>query len=379
MKVKKDLILLLAVIIMASAAACGGGSSNAPTTSSAPSGNKAPAGDGKVYEFMVQNHDPASSICGQYLEAWGSKITEASNGQIKFTFYHGGSLGSAAESVEMVENGQADLCWSSQGIYTGRFPVSEGIMLPMNGVNSARMGSKILMDMLREMPEMQKEYEAFKVVQLSACTYSPISLTKPPLKTAADLKGLRIRVASKTVGMFMENLGVSPMTVATPETYESLEKNVIDGCINDWHNLAAFNLTEVIKSILDYPINTSPLMIIMNKDSYNRLPDDLKATFDKFCGDYASEMAGIYWDSTRAWVTEGAKEKGLEVYEPSQDILNAFAAVKDKTHANYIEYLNGYGIDGQKAYNKIMEIIARYADEYKDVWSKPVSISDFKG
>ncbi len=389
MKMKKVLAVLLATMLMISLAACGGDTGTAAATTAAaataaaPAADAttaaaAPANDGKVYEMIFQNHDPATSICGQYVEAWGKKVTEASNGRITFTFFHGGSLGSAGESVEMVENGQADMCWSSQGIYTGRFPISEGIMLPLNGVNNARMGSAVIMDMLKESPEMQKEYEAFKVIQVSACTYAPFSTTNKKVETAADFNGLRIRVASKTVGMFMTSLGVSPMTVATPETYESLEKNVIDGCTNDWHNIAAFKLTDVLKYMMDYPINTSPLMIIMNKDSYNELPDDLKAIIDQYSGDYASEMAGIYWDSTRAWVVDGAKEKGIEIYKPSADVLAKFDSVKADVHKSYIEYLNGYKLDGQAIYDKYMEIIARYADQYKDPFANPVKIEDFK-
>lgn len=369
MKAKRFIALLIAVLMVISLAACGGG---AP--SSGDNGD-----DGKVYNFIVQNHDPATSICGQYVEDWGKKVTEASNGRIQFTFYHGGSLVSAGESVEAVKNGTADLCWSAASIYSGQFPVSEGIMLPLNGVTNARFGSKVMMDMLEEIPEMQKEYEDFKVIQLSTCTYAPISLTSKKLETIEDFQGLRIRAAGSTVTLWAKAVGMSPMTVPTPETYETLQKNVIEGCMNDWHNIAAFKLSEVLKYICDYPVNCSPLFVLMNKDSYNSLPDDLKAVIDQHSGDYASEMAGIYWDSTRAWVYDTADENGIEIYEPSEQLVADFESVKDEVHKEYIEYLNSKNLDGQTIYDKMMEIIARYADDYQDPWAEPVEISDFKG
>ena len=372
MKVKKVLALLIVLLMVVSLAACGGGGGGTST----PNGG---GDDGKVYNLIVQNHDPATSICGQYVEAWGKKVSEASNGRIQFTYYHGGSLVSAAESVEAVKNGTADMCWSAASIYSGQFPISEGVMLPLNGVNCARYGSKVMMDMLKEMPEMQNEYKDFKVIQLSACTYAPISLTSKKLEKIEDFKGLRIRAAGSTVTLWAQALGMSPMTVPTPETYESLQKNVIEACINDWHNISAIKLTEVIKYICDYPVNCSPLFMLMNKDSYNNLPDDLKAIIDQYSGDYASEMAGIYWDSTRAWVYDTADENGVEIYEPSEELVAAFGSVKDQVHKEYIEYLNSKNLNGQAIYDKMMEIIARYADEYKDPWAKPVKIEDFKG
>jgi len=63
----------------------------------------------KKIELIVQNHDPASSICGQYVEAWGSKVEAEAKGDIKFVYYHGGSLVGARGSVDAVTNGTADL------------------------------------------------------------------------------------------------------------------------------------------------------------------------------------------------------------------------------------------------------------------------------
>jgi TRAP-type C4-dicarboxylate transport system substrate-binding protein len=335
------------------------------------------AGDAAVeYTLSVQNHDPATSICGQYVEAWGNKVKEASGGRIDFVYYHGGSLVSAADAVDAVENGVADITWSAASIYAGKFPISEGVMLPLNGVTNARTGSKVMMDLLAELPEMRKEYSAYKVIQLSTCTYAPISLVNKKVETIQDIQGLRLRAAGATVITWARAVGISPMTVPTPETYENLQKNVIDGCMNDWHNISATKLTEVTKYILDYPVNCSPLFLLMNKDTYANLPADLQAVIDKFSGAYASDMAGVYWDSTRAWVYDNAGASGVEIYAPSPQLVTDFEAVRETVHADYINYLNGKGLDGKKVYDKMMEIVARYKGKYD--FSAPVNISDFK-
>jgi TRAP-type C4-dicarboxylate transport system substrate-binding protein len=361
--------LLLALAMILALAACGGNDTAGETDED--------GADDTVYTLIFQNHDPASSICGQYVEAWGNAVSEASGGRIEFVYYHGGSLVGAGESVTAVKEGTADLCWSAATIYSGQFPISEGISLPLNGINCARYGSQVAMDMLAEMPEMQAEYEDFKVIQLSACTYAPISLVSKKAETIEDFQGLRIRAAGSTPTLWATALGMSPMTVATPETYESLQKGVIEACMNDWHNISAIKLTEIIKYICDYPVNCSPLFVLMNKDSYNKLPDDLKAIIDEYSGDYASEMAGVYWDSTRAWVVDSADELGIEIYEPSDELVADFESVKDEVHAGYIKYLDDAGLDGQAVYDKMMEIIGRYADEYKDPFAQPVNIEDF--
>ena len=92
-------------------------------------------------------------------------------------------------------------------------------------------------------------------------------------------------------------------------------------------------------------------------------------------------MAGIYWDSTRAWIYDHAGEYGVEIYEPTE-ALNAYFTrdtVKEEVHAQYIEYLNGFGLDGKTIYAKCMEIVSRYAAKYAEPWVESVNIQDFKG
>ena len=157
-----------------------------------------------------------------------------------------------------------------------------------------------------------------------------------------------------------------------------LKKNVIEGTLNDWHALTAFKLTDVVKKIMDYPTPGSPLFILMNKDKYESLPDDMKAAIDKFSGDYASKMAGVYWDSTRGWISDNQEKLGVEVYAATEEIVTKFESVKDPVHASYIEYLNKKGMDGKVVYDKAMEIVARYKDQYANPWAEPVSIDGYK-
>jgi TRAP-type C4-dicarboxylate transport system substrate-binding protein len=121
--------------------------------------------------------------------------------------------------------------------------------------------------------------------------------------------------------------------------------------------------------------------MLMNKKKYESLPSDLQSVIDTYSGGYASRMTGIYWDSTRAWIYDHAQEYGVEIYQPSDELYARFTneEVKEKVHKHYIEYLNGFGLDGSAIYEKCMAIVSRYAAKYADPWSQSVDIEDFKG
>ncbi len=381
---KKTIFFILIVTIilgLMSLAGCSSESkvSGSADASAAVSDSQQPSSDGKVYELIVQNHDPAASICGQYVEAWGKRVEEASGGRIQFVYYHDGSLVGADDSVKAVLNGTADICWSAASIYSGQFPISEFIQLPLSGISCARMGCDVMQDMFEEVPAYQAEYKDFKVIMLGSCTYAPVSTTMK-LSTITDIHGLRIRAPGSTCALWSSGIGMSPMTVATPETYKLIEKGVINGCLNDWHNISALRLYDNLNYIMDFPTPGSPIFMLMNKAKYESLPTDLRAIIDRYSGSYASEMAGIYWDSTRAWIYDNAKLFGVEIYEPSDELYAHFTSdeVRENVHKQYIEYLNGFGLDGQSIYETCIEIVSRHAASYADPWAMSVDIEDFK-
>jgi TRAP-type C4-dicarboxylate transport system substrate-binding protein len=88
---------------------------------------------------------------------------------------------------------------------------------------------------------------------LGSCTYAPISTTEKKLETVGDIRGLRVRAPGSTCALWCSAIGMSPMTVATLETHLLLEKGVIAGCLNDWHNISASRLYEDFNYIMDYP------------------------------------------------------------------------------------------------------------------------------
>lgn len=361
-KTKLIALLMASAMVMCLLAGCGGGGGS----------------DSKVYEFVVTNHDAVTSVGESYVETVLGQIAEESNGRIKFTFNAGGSLFSGPEAVDAVRTGAADLCWNATSITVGVFPVSEFLNVPLNGITCAQMGSKVLRDMYNEIPECKAEYDDFYVFELQGNCAAPLSTVNKKIETPDDLKGLSIRSAGTVQSNYVTMIGAAPSSMPTGDVYEALEKNVVSGMTNDWHNIDCFNLYEVVKYVMDYTINTTSCFILMNKDKYNELPDDLKALFDKY-NDYASDMAGWYWDSCRFSTAEKMEELGVEIYQPSAEVRDFLQSENFKNEMVdwYVEYLNGYGLDGQAIYEKCAEIVSRYAAEYADPYSTPISVADW--
>lgn len=378
---KRLLCVLLAAAMLLAMTACGSGSGSAAPAenagSAAGSAAAAPAAaDGETYNLLVTNHDASTSVGEKYVEDLFNQISEASGGRLTFTFNSGGSLFGGGEAVEAVRSGAADICWNATSITVGVFPVSEFCNVPLNGITCARMGSKVMQDMIAEIPECADEYKDFHVVEVQCCSTAPLSTVGFKIETPDDFSGKSIRAAGTVQSNYIQKLGSAPSSMGTSEVYEAMQKGVVGGMTNDWHNIDCFNLYEVCDYVMDYPINTTSCFLLMNKDVYNSLPADLQQLIDSY-SKYASDMAGYYWDTCRFSTADKMVQNGVEIYEPSEEVRAYMSSdsLRDEMKAWYIDYLNEKGLDGAAIWDKCMEIVGRYADEYKDPFAEKIELS----
>ncbi|MFG1489931.1 TRAP transporter substrate-binding protein DctP, partial [Oceanospirillum sp. HFRX-1_2] len=175
-------------------------------------------------------------------------------------------------------------------------------------------------------------------------------LTKEPINSVEDFKGLKIR-APGAYGKFLRNLGASPVSLAWSEIYTSLATGVIDGSIgSNMIDHRDGNHVEVAKYMYRLPLaGAQVLPIVVNRNAWKKLPDDLKAAVRKANEIHAADQLRL----SRKWESEAVAEmeaKGLKWSpEPSEADKKAWAdagaslwdeyAAKDKYSKQLIDIL----------------------------------------
>ena len=131
---KKLFALLTALAIAFSLAACGStpsGSGASTSGSAAPtaSGSAAASGSGEAAEpvgdpvtLTLASSYKDTDAEGQYLNYFMDYVTEHSGGTITFTKYMAGTLGSAAEELSLMQNGDVDVIALYAPVYAFELP-----------------------------------------------------------------------------------------------------------------------------------------------------------------------------------------------------------------------------------------------------------------
>jgi len=175
-----------------------------------------------------------------------------------------------------------------------------------------------------------------KVLWLNTSTPSAIATADKPVRTLEDLKGLTIR-APGLAGDVIKALGGTPVPTPMMEVYDAISKGVLDGEASNFETLRTFKFAEVVKYATSvWQINNPyPFYVAMNKDSYNKMPPDIKGIFDTLVGEY-KERSMLMWNSVDFAGKAYGVEQGVEFIELSPAEAAKFKAAVEPVIDNYV-------------------------------------------
>jgi len=224
---------------------------------------------------------------------FAKEIEKRTNGKVQITAFPGGTLTKAPMVYDGVVKGISDLGNSCFAYTRGRFPVMEVVDLPM-GYASGAVATKVANDFAKS--ANPKELQDVKVLYVHA--HGPGLLhTKKPVRTLEDLKGMKIRATGLSAKV-VEALGAVPVAMDQGGTYEALQKGVVEGTFGPIEVLKGWKQGEVIKYTTNCPVvgYTTAMFVVMNKDKWNALPDDVKKIIDETAEEWVA-VHGKAWDA----------------------------------------------------------------------------------
>lgn len=248
---------------------------------------------------------PASSNAQkQVIEPWCADLERESDGRIVCEIYPSMQLGGKpSQLVDLVRNGVIDVAWTALGYSAGRFPRSEVLELPFVLPYDGNAATEIIWDFSQTTGA--DDFSDYKLLALYSDMGGPIHTSKKEITGLGDLDGLRIRASTRLASKFLTAAKATPVSMPPGQIADSLSKGVIDGAMLGWEAVAPTKLDETTF----YHLQTAPdqsamtltmLAILMNKNTYERMPADLQAIIDKYSGKSFSQRCGKAWyDATQ--------------------------------------------------------------------------------
>lgn len=299
------------------------------------------------------------------LDTWFlEEIRKRSEGAIDFSEYWSSSLHSVGDHLPAVRDNRSQMSLISPGYYESSMPATRGLewYYRMQKADALQL---VCRDVYENFEPLRREWEqrhGAKVLYWTNWYHAPL-VTREPINSIDDLRGKRIR-AYGVMNDTIERLGGSPVPMAAPEVYTSLERGVIDGAAGfEFVTAVSYQLHEIAPHFTDMGAGPhAPAATVMSMAQWEALPEEIQALFEEVSADlYNGKLAEIYQsaaeESVEKALSDGAEfaawsdeEKGR-----ARDIVQPEQVESWKT-----EIAEPEGIDGDAMQKVVNEAIERH-------------------
>jgi TRAP-type C4-dicarboxylate transport system substrate-binding protein len=299
----------------------------------------------KVIMLKYANFFPAPHKHSLLAEQWGKEIEKRTNGRVKFTYFHGGTLAPPSQIYESTVKGISDIGLSCFAYTRGKFPLTEVFDLPL-GLKDGPTATRLANAYYNKFKP--KELDEVKVLYLHG--HGPgLPHSKKPINKLEDIKGMKIRatgLASKIVAA----LGAVPVRTTMPEVYDALRNGVVEGAMAPFNALEGFKWGEVISfSVLAYGSSYSTgFFHVMNKAKWNSMPPDIRKIFTEVNNEWI-EKTGKLWDEIDKDGIDFITKRGVKITSLSKEEDARWAEAMKPLSDEYLRDTAAKGLPGNEA------------------------------
>lgn len=276
---------------------------------------------------------------------WAKDIEKATSGRIKITLFPSSTLSPPTQVYDNTVKGIVDIGSSLLAYSPGRLPLSEVLQQPL-GYRNGYQASKCANAYYKKFKP--KEFDDVKVMYLHGAAPGFI-FTKNPVKSTADIKGLRIKANAENADI-VKYLDASPVTMPVTETYDGLSRGIVDGTLFPIEALQGFKIAEVVKTVIEnYGISyCTSMYVIMNKDKWNSLSRSDQKAIEKINDEYNEKQAKL-WVTADNRAKKFAISKGVTFLKVSDKEIAETAAKMQPILDKYVQMAKSKGLPGDEA------------------------------
>ncbi|WP_371420091.1 TRAP transporter substrate-binding protein [Tardiphaga sp.] len=271
----------------------------------------------------------------------GKKLDGATSGRLTIQMFPSMQLGGEKEAIEQAQVGALQIARISVGAVG---PVVDDVNvfnMPFVFRDSKHMEAVLDGEIGTELLNKITANEKTGLVALGWMNAGSRNIynSKRPIKTLADLKGLKIRMIGNPLFIdTMNALGGNGVAMGFDQVFSAMQTGVVDGAENNLPSFVAQNHFQVAKyfSMTEHLI--IPELLVFSKASWAKLTPDDQALLKKFGREAQLEQRALWYEAEKA-ALDKMKEVGTDIVTSidKQPFRDAVKPVWEKYGAKYAE------------------------------------------
>ena len=307
-------------------------------------------------KLSYSNFFPPTHIQSLLAEEWCREVEKRSNGAVVIDYYPAGTLTKAQDIYDGVVQRISDIGLSALGYTKGRFPILSGVDLPMgytSGVQATALANAVYAKF------SPQEFADTKVLYFHAHGPGILHTAGKAVTSLDDLKGMKIRATGNSASV-IKALGGNPVAMSMPDSYQSIQKGVVNGGIYPVETNKGWKMGEVVKYMTDTTAvaYTTTFFVVMNKTVWDGLSPEIQQVIVDVSQEWIPRH-GQAWDESDAEGREfflAQPDRKIVTLEPEE--AQAWTQAMEPIFTEYEAECTKAGVDGQAVLEFMRETLA---------------------
>jgi TRAP-type transport system periplasmic protein len=252
---------------------------------------------------------PINHVGNDYYRELIKRINEKCKGEVEVKLLGGPEVVAVFDQLKAAGTGVVDMIHGDPNYWAGIVP--EGGILTMAKHNSE-------VQIIREsglLDPMTQAYRERGKVFFVGATWIGMPfyvMTNKPVSKLDDVKGLKLRGIGGIADVLLGELGASVVKIASAETYEGLQRGIVDGALRNTISLVEFKEYEVMKYIISPPVASPFGAVFIGDGKWNSIPKNLQAVIRETMIATESEANKYYNTMDKTRLKEVLEKHGMK-------------------------------------------------------------------
>jgi len=293
------------------------------------------------------------------IEGFAQYLSDKTDGNFELSLQYGGVLSEPKENLDGLQIGAFEAALFCPTYHPDKTPVLSGLDLAYLPLGTYEV-QEATYEAYFKHPAVVKELAQWNTVPIMSAllsNYEIMGRGDAPM-ALADWKGKRVN-ASGGLAAVTEALGAVPVAITGPDSYETLERGVVDAVAFPYtYAFVSYRVHEISDWVTDHwSLGTIQCSFGANMDAYNALPDQYKALIEE------AKLAGYDHQIAEYTKIDEANEAtfaelGLERIPMTEDVQAALNAAIAPSWQAWVDERTAEGYPGQELLDLILSSAA---------------------
>ncbi|MFZ4652532.1 MAG: TRAP transporter substrate-binding protein, partial [Rubrivivax sp.] len=230
-------------------------------------------------------------------------------------------------------------------------------------MNNAEATSKAYWEYMQT--QAPDEFKDTHVIALHVHGPGMFHSASKPIRSAADLKGMKVRGPTRAVTRMLGSVGATPVGMPLPQIPDALSKGTIDACAIPWEVVPSVKVHELTKYHSEFDntggaLYTTTFVMAMNAAKYNSLAPDLKKVIDANSGMAASAWLGKTQQGNDPAGRKTAVDRGNTIYQFTAAQREEFIKLSSQVDDEWVADMDKRGFKGAQLLSSAKALIAKH-------------------